>query len=69
MRRLWLVLVWFLVLVLWSLPPGWSATSNSDKPRLFIAALGTMETPTIFLLTVAVIILIFTVRFRFRAPY
>ena len=69
MWRLWLVVVWFFLLVLWSLPPGWFATSNSDKPRLFVAGLGTMATPTVLLLTVAVIIVIFTVNFRFRSPY
>jgi len=69
MRRLWLILVWFVLLVLWSLPPGWFATANSDKPRLLLASVGTLATPTVFLLTAAVIFLIFAVTFKYRPHF
>jgi len=69
MRRLWLILAWFFLLVLWSLPPGWFAISNSDKPRLLLASIGTMATPTVFLLTAAVVFLIFTVTFKYRSHF
>ncbi len=69
MRRWWLIVVWFVSLIAWSLPPGWSVSSEADKPRLFMAALSASTTPTTITLTIVVIVLILTVKLQPRAPF
>jgi len=67
--RWWLIAGWFVGLLVWNLPPGLTVTSISDQPRLFLAVLGTIPTPTSILLSVAVVVLALTVNFEPRAPY
>jgi len=69
MWRLWLIVAWFVSVILWSLPPGWTVGAEIDRPRLLMAALGAMATPTTITLTIAVIVLILTVNLQPRAPF
>lgn len=69
MLRCWLVVAWFVSVVIWSLPPGWSVSCEADKPRLFMAALGAIATPTTMMVTAAVVVLILTVKLEPRAPF
>ena len=69
MWRVWLIAAWFIGLVVWNLPPGWSATSDNDMLRLSMAVLDTIVTPSTILLSIAVIVLILTVNFQLRSPY
>jgi hypothetical protein len=57
-----LVVGWFVLLIGWNLPPGWSAVADGDKPRLFMAVLHGMATPTSILVSVGVVALILFVK-------
>lgn len=57
-----LVAGWFVLLIGWNLPPGWSAVADGDKPRLFMAVLRDMATPTCILVSVGVVALILFVK-------
>lgn len=67
--RLWLVVAWFVFLFVWSVPPGLWTTCDADKPRLLVAILGTVLSPTSILVSAAVIVFILTVRLEPRSPY
>jgi len=57
-----LVVAWFVLLIGWNLPPGWSVAIDGDKPRLFMAVLHGMTTPTSILVSVGVVALILFVK-------
>jgi hypothetical protein len=61
MRRL-LVVLWFVLLIGWNLPAGWSVASDADRPRLFMAVLHNMATPTCIMVSVGVVALILFVK-------
>jgi len=61
MRR-WLIVLWFVLLIGWNLPPGWSVVAESDKPRLFMDVLRAMTTPTSILVSAGVVALILFVK-------
>jgi hypothetical protein len=67
--RLWVIVGWFVFLLVWNLPAGLSAISGVDMPRLCLAVLEAIPTPTSILLSIAVIVLALTVNFQPRSPY
>jgi hypothetical protein len=69
MLRCWLIVGWFVAVIIWSLPPGFAVSSEADKPRLFLAALSASTTPTTIMVSIAVIVLILTVKLEPRMPY
>ena len=56
--RCLLVVIWFVALVIWNVPSAWSVVTDAEKPRVFLAALAGLATPSEILLSLAAIVLI-----------
>ncbi len=72
MHRWWLIVVWFVLLFVWNLYPAWSFVSPydmSEASRLALIALHKSTGLTGIMLSVAVIVLIFTVKMKNRVRY
>lgn len=72
MRRVWLIVIWFVLLFVWNFYPLWSITSPGDMSetcRLAVIALHKATSLTGIVLSITVIVLVFTVKFQPRLPY
>ncbi len=72
MRRLWIIVVWLVLLFVWNFYPLWSIAPPDDMSetwRMAVIALHKTTSLTSMVMSVVVAILAFTVNFKPRLPY